>query len=42
MAWDVATTSCALQILTNTPLGSTSGEDFAIHTQDFVAMKAEL
>ncbi len=42
MAQDIATTSRALQISTNTPPSSTSGEDFVIHTQGFVAMKAEL
>ena len=42
MAPDIATTSWALRILTNTPLSGTSGEDFTIHTQGFVAMKAEL
>jgi hypothetical protein len=42
MAQDIATTSRALRISTNTPPSSTSREDFAIHTQDFVAMKTEL
>jgi hypothetical protein len=42
MAPDIATTSWALRISTNTPPSSTPGEDFAIHTQGFVAMKAEL
>jgi hypothetical protein len=42
MAWDIATTSRALWISTNTPASSRLGEDFAIHTQGFIAMKAEL
>jgi hypothetical protein len=42
MAQDIATTSQALQISTNTPPSSMPGEDFVIHTQGFVAMKAEL
>jgi hypothetical protein len=42
MARDTATTSRALRISTNTPPSGTSGEDFAIHTQGFVAMKAKL
>ncbi len=42
MARNIATTSQALRILTDTPPSSTSGEDFAIPTQGFVAMKAEL
>jgi hypothetical protein len=42
MARDIATTSQALQISTNTPPSGTSGEDFAIHTQGFVAMTANL
>jgi hypothetical protein len=41
MAWDTAT-SWTLQISTNIPPSSASGEDFAIHTQGFVAMKAAL
>jgi hypothetical protein len=41
-AWDIATTSRAVRISSDTPPSGTSGEDFAICTQGFVAIKAEL
>jgi hypothetical protein len=42
MAHDIATHSRASRVLTRTTPGDKSGDDFAIHTQGFIAMKAKL